>query len=468
MLKIIDCLRVCNIELSALDVVNKLIFNPKKAYTTSTKSETYFEFGSHLTSKVKRLIGDVKSGKFVFSPSKKIVKKTKPTKIRDIYLSNWDDKIIETWLNDSLNILLDKWFSDNSYAYRTSGFGLDSVQHKIARAFNTNRFYAKRDIRNYFYSIDHEFMLSMLEELVDQNDYLFELLRQKIEFEYVFRGQTNTASVGIPFGSAIACTLSNIFLTALDKEMDSFGVHYFRYADDILIMGSNPDNVSNAVAHFDHRISRLKLQLKESYTQNMSFEECSGFDKITKFKYLGLEYLHDGTVRLSVEKQRKIMNLFKREVKSKNTEINKAKSIDEKLHIAINAVNDVVKDRIRSAAIIDYYLKHINDELQLRNMDRLLAERTISCITGKPFRKGHFKIVSFKKLRDMGLISLLHRSRLHKHGHLNVSFLSMHNELVHKRHMEMLSRREERINHMKMGKKIRKAQREAAAECKQK
>jgi hypothetical protein len=41
----------------------------------------------------------------------------------------------------------------------------------------------------------------------------------------------------------------------------------------------------------------------------------------------------------------------------------------------------------------------------------------------------------------------------------------MHNELLHKRHLEMLDKREERINHMKMGKKIRKAQEEAAAEC---
>jgi hypothetical protein len=128
-------------------------------------------------------------------------------------------------------------------------------------------------------------------------------------------------------------------------------------------------------------------------------------------------------------------------------------------------MNDVVQDRIRSAAIIDYYLKHVNDELQLKNMDRLLAERVISCVTGKPFRKGHFRIVPFKKLRDMGLISLLHRSRLHRHGHLRVSFLSMHNELLHKRHLETIKRREERINHMKMGRKIRKAQREAAAEC---
>jgi retron-type reverse transcriptase len=465
MLTLLDCLAACNIELSALDVINKLVFKPRKAYTTSTSGETYYEFGSHVTSKVKKLVKSVKSGKFKFKPSKKIRKKTKPTKIRDIYLSNWEDKIIETWLNDSLNELLDGWFSDNSFAYRTNGFGLDSCQHQITKIFNQNRYYAKRDIRNYFYSIDHDILLKQLRELIDPDDFLFELVRQRVQFEYEYGNETRIADIGIPFGSAVACTLSNIFLTELDKEMDNFDVVYFRYADDILIVGSDPTQVKAAVDHFDEKIASLNLELKPSYTQNMSFEDHDDFDKITKFKYLGLEYMYDGTVRLSVEKQRKIMNMFKREMKAKSSELKKVKSVDQKLEILVPAMNDVVQDRIRSAAIIDYYLKHVNDELQLKNMDRLLAERVISCITGKPFRKGHFRIVSFKKLRGMGLISLLHRSRLHRHGHLRVSFLSMHNELLHKRHVETMRRREERINHMKMGKKIRKAQREAAAEC---
>jgi len=465
MLKLSDCLNECNIELSALDVINKLVFRPRKAYTTSTEGETYFEFGSNITGKVKKIVRAVKSRTFRFKPSKKIKKKTKPTKIRDIYLSNWEDKIIETWLNNSLNSLLDGWFSDNSFAYRTNGFGLDSCQHQITKIFNQNRYFAKRDIRNYFYSIDHQILLDQIRQLIDPSDYLFELIRQKIEFEYEYKDEIGTAEIGIPFGSALACTLSNIFLTDLDKEMDKFNVTFFRYADDILIVGNDPDETKRAADYFDNKIKERNLKLKPSHTANMSFEDHEDFDKVTKFKYLGLEYMHNGTVRLSIEKQRKIMNLFKREMKSKLSALKKCRTIDEKLILLISAINDVIKDRIRSAAIIDYYLKHINDELQLRNMDRLLAERVISCITGKPFRKGHFRIVSFKKLRDMGLVSLLHRARLHRHGHLKVSFLSMHNELVQQRHQETLRRREERINHMKMGKKIRKAQQEAAAEC---
>jgi hypothetical protein len=453
-----DCLNACSIELSAIDVVNKLIYQPRKAYTTSTDERTYFEFGSNIAGKVKSIIKQIHNRKFKFNPSKKIKKKTKPTKVRDIYLSTWDDKIVETWLNNSLNTLLHSWLSKNAFAYRINGFGLDTCQHEIAKIFNNNRIYAKRDIRNFFYSIDHEKLLNKLRELVNEQDYLFDLIKQRITFLYEYDGQIDQAEIGIPFGSAIACTLSNIFLTALDKEMDSFDVRYFRYADDVLIAGRDSQEVRRAADHFDSSVAALDLKLKPSHSEDFAFDDHEGFEKVRKFKYLGLEYTADGVVRLSVEKQRKIMNLFKKEIKSKKSAMRKAKTVDEKLAIVVPAISDVIKDRIRSAAIIDYYLKHITDELQLKNMDRLLAERVISSVTGKPFRKGHFRIVPFSKLRELGMPSLLHRARLHRHGHLKVSFLNMHNELLHKRHLDMLTRREERINHMRMARKIRKSQ----------
>jgi hypothetical protein len=155
---------------------------------------------------------------------------------------------------------------------------------------------------------------------------------------------------------------------------------------------------------------------------------------------------------------RRLALLLLRELDKRKYQIKKAKGIDEKLKIAVEAVNDMVINRIRSAAIVDYYLKHVNDEVQLRNIDRLVAERVISAtLQKKPFRPHDFRQIPFKKLRQFGLISLLHRNRLHKHGHLKISFLSLHNELVMKRYIEQMERRKERIEHMRMSRKIKKA-----------
>ena len=55
---------------------------------------------------------------------------------------------------------------------------------------------------------------------------------------------------------------------------------------------------------------------------------------------------------------------------------------------------DVVDETFRSVAVIDYYLKHVNDEKQLRELDRWLAEEILSVT----FRNGHKKAISASNL----------------------------------------------------------------------
>ena len=82
----------------------------------------------------------------------------------------------------------------------------------------------------------------------------------------------------------------------------------------------------------------------------------------------------------------------------------------------------------RSIAIIDYYLKHVDDEEQLRRLDRWLAEAVLAIAFDNGHKKGNFKKMSFAKLRAMGLPSLRHRRRLLRHGHLESSFFTLRTE----------------------------------------
>src|SRR5581483_6299943 len=95
----------------------------------------------------------------------------------------------------------------------------------------------KRDIADYFASVDHHVLLGKLAELIDPGDYLFRLLEQRTRFWYNENGHMRQAALGIPFGTAIACLFANIYLTDLDREIEGIaGVNYFRYADDILLL----------------------------------------------------------------------------------------------------------------------------------------------------------------------------------------------------------------------------------------
>ena len=111
-----------------------------------------------------------------------------------------------------LNRALDARFSDSSYAYRWRGFGVDRCQREIVRTLRTMPppiYVLKRDISDFFASVDHAVLLRKLEQFIDPNDYLFELLTDCIRFTYQDDDELRTAGRGVPFGTAIACLFAN-------------------------------------------------------------------------------------------------------------------------------------------------------------------------------------------------------------------------------------------------------------------
>lgn len=458
MLTIRDCFNTCSLEQSALSLVSKVTYQPKKAFTSSVDEQDFWQFGRNIVKKVKSIQDQLSRHTYRFGPCKKITRKAKLNKVRDIYISNWSDKLVERWLNECLTIMLHKWFSRHSYAFRVEGVGLDSCIINVTRAAAKSDYFIKRDISQFFYSIDHDLMFEKLHTVVDESDYLFDLLSQRIRCEYVEHGEHKIASVGVPFGSSLAPVLANISLTDLDKEMNQFRVWYFRYSDDFLIAGTDAGETYKAGQHLDNSLREMKFDLKQSHYQNLSFVESKGFDRVRTVKHLGLEFHVDGTVKMAVEKQRKLINFYKNAFKRNKRKFKKG-NLDQRLELAVGIANDVIKTRIRSAAIVDYYLKHVNDEVQLRNMDRIVMELLIGAVLNKKFRKRDFGTISPGKLRELGLMSLLHRNRLHRHGHLRVNFLSMYSNKVATRHEERMWKRKERIDHMRMSKKIKRQSR---------
>jgi hypothetical protein len=451
MITLQDCKDVYSIEQATLLIANKIAYGKSKGYSTSWDGQIYWEYACNLDREIRKIKSRLDN--YQFKPCLLKEKRVK-TKTRKLFISTWDDKIVETWLSRALNALLSEWFSKKSYSYRIEKININLCQRHIIGAVKKSSFFARRDITNFFYSINHQIMLDQLKELVDEQ--LFDMVSQKVKFDYYnTEGRFLNAAEGIPFGSPIACVLSNIHLTHIDKMMAAKPASYFRYADDFLLAGENPDDILDSASTLGEAIGLLGLQLNGRKSKNYAFTKHPGFEQVNRFKHLGLEYWNDGVVRLPIEKRRKIVNIVKRAITTIKPKLRKIEDLDERARYAVETINDILLKRIRYAAIVDYYLKHVEDETQLRNMDREIAELMISAILDKPFKKRDFKTIPFKKLRQLGLISFLHRSRLHKHGQLKVPFLSMYNAILFERHQEMIERKSERIGQIKLARKLR-------------
>lgn len=420
--------READLYKAAVRLYTKPLFHWRKALGTSTDGKTLYDFAERGLHHLDSIHRSLQRESFTFRPSIAL-KYNFNGKRRTLYIPPWDERIVDLLLYRLLNQRLHAWFSANSFAYRDRTHGLDHCQSRIAaelRASAQPVYVVKRDIRDYFASVDHEILLGRLSTLVDPGDYLFHLLEQRIRFAYQDEEGSHTAAVGIPFGCAIACAFANIYLTDLDRLVEAIPeVSYFRYADDILILSRDRDTAYAASAVLERSLTELRLFTKPSHRADLIVSDPPvadvHFTPTKSFRHLGLLFRAGGEVALSRDKCRKIENLFRfafRRTRRRWTRIN---SPIERARTLAAIAAETIEKGVRNVAIIDYYLKHVGDEPQLRLLDRWLAEEVLSLVFGG-HRKGHFGKISFAQLRAMGLPSLVHRRRMIRNGRIESPF----------------------------------------------
>jgi hypothetical protein len=419
---------------AAVRVYTKPLFQWRKALSTSTDGKTLYDFAARGLRGLDALHRSLQRQEFAFRPAVALHYNFNG-KHRTLYVAPWEERIVDLLLYRILNHRLNAWFSAHAYAYRESSHGVDQCQTQIAsvlRSAGSGPLYlVKRDIADYFATVNHELLLSKLSDLVDSSDFLFRLLSQRVRFTYQEEdGQTLTAGVGIPFGTAIACLFANIYLTELDRQIEGVGgVRYFRYADDILLLSPHLDLARLAAEKLEAEIARLKLKMKASHSADLVLsatalshaDSAPAFTAVSEFRHLGLLFRAGGAVALSRDKLRKIQNLFRFAFRRGRRRWKKLTDPHEKARALIAIAVEAIDKGLRNVAILDYYLKHVDDERQIRLLDRWLAEEVLASVFGG-HKKGHYRRISFHQLRDMGLPSLVHRQRLIRRGCIESPF----------------------------------------------
>ena len=417
---------------AALRVYTKPLFFWHKAASMSHDGRTLYDFAQHGPQNLERLHCALLRQEFHFREGLEatVNRRRKP---RTVYIFPWEERIVDQLLFQALNKLFHSAFSAHSYAFRHRGYSVDICEHRIAaKLAKTLRpvYMIKRDIVSFFASVDHDIVLKMLERWVEPHDYLYQLLRERVKFQARTEDGVRFVERGVPFGTATACFLGNLYLTPLDSAMSALrGLAYFRYSDDILAFSHERDIVLEARERFQRMLATLKMRSKASHEQNFVLGACDQADaqfiNVSKFGHLGLEFRADGSVALSPAKARKVRNLFGRAFRRAENELARRQEPEPRARFLIARANSVLEGGCWPVALIDHYLKHVVDEKQLRLIDRWLAEEVLARVFQKGHRRGNFALLSFKRLREMGLPSLCHRRRLLRHGRLKSSFFRL-------------------------------------------
>jgi hypothetical protein len=423
-----DVYREVELYKAAVRVYTKPLFHWRKALNVSADGKNLYELAGRGLRGLDAIHSALQREAFQFRPSIGLTYNFHG-KRRTLYIPPWEERIVDLVLYRVLNRQLHHWFSPNSYAYRDHTYGLDGCQSRIASLLRSSHrplYLVKRDVSDYFASVHHEVLLRQLGQHVERDDYLFHLLRQRVQFAYQDETGLHEAARGIPFGCASACLFANIYLTELDRALEKLPqVHYFRYADDLLLLSPDRDSAVLARARLFGTLGALKLSTKASHEADLLLSAEGADDRdfrtVSAFRHLGLLFRADGEVSLSRDKRRKIQNLFRFAFRRKRRTWKRIPDPRERARTLAAIASETAEKGVRNVAIVDYYLKHVTEVAQLRLLDRWLAEEVLSLAFGG-HKKGHFAKLSFETLREFGLPSLVHRQRLIIHGHTESPF----------------------------------------------
>ena len=124
-----------------------------------------------------------------------------------------------------------------------NGIGTSKVAKNLSMEMQEKQFYSgyKMDIHHYFDDVNMETIEKQLIEM-ETGSVLDDLIWELYHDDRVMvNGELIHKHRGLIQGCAFACLLANLILKDIDKTISNMNVIYYRYSDDIIILGNDKD-----------------------------------------------------------------------------------------------------------------------------------------------------------------------------------------------------------------------------------
>ena len=177
------------------------------------------------------------------------------------------DRMIQQAIVQVLQPMYEPLFSENSYGFRPKR----SAQQAMKRALEYyNEGYTQvvdLDLEKYFDTVNHEILIGMLREQV-KDERVICLIRKYLKSGVMINGLISPTTEGTPQGGNLSPLLSNIYLTAFDRMLESRGHKFVRYADDCNIYVKSRRAAERVMANCTKFLEgKLKLKVNRKKSQ---------------------------------------------------------------------------------------------------------------------------------------------------------------------------------------------------------
>ncbi len=332
-----------------------------------------------------------------------LIPKSDSPEMRKVYCNNPMDRIICTQIGHVYNRMYKDRLHPCCVSYQ-QGVGVPHIVRRIAQYLSAHPGLTgwKMDIHHYFDAISEEARDQMLREL-DSGSCIDRIVWDYLHDNVILdeSGQVQHVYKGIAQGFAVSPFLANYALRDMDARVAGLDVLYYRYSDDLLILGPDADRAKEIVTEM---LAQKGLQIHP--------RKCVPVDASTRFTFLGFD-ICGGEITFSKSSLTRIKKDIKRMTKTRKGQDKHSEEVLRKIIRQINHklyVAHMVNDQEFGWG--EYFFGTVTVEADIRMLDEYIKDHIRHVYTGKWRSGSNYHKVPNDMLRRCGYVSMVHLWKL--------------------------------------------------------